>query len=64
MATLWSTGYNSLLLYGEIFICICNKGVMMKRKRGLQPGDQKKLIKFNWTATFTNSNVCLSNTTD
>lgn len=63
MATLWWTAYSSSPLYGETFICICNKGMMMKRKGGLQPGDQRKLIKFNWMSTFTNSNVCLSNFT-
>ena len=56
MATSWQMGYNSSPLYAEIFICICNKGMMMKRKGGLQPGDQRKLIKFNWMSTFTHSN--------
>lgn len=52
-------GYNSSRLCGEI--CICNKGIMMKRMGGSQPGDQRKLIKFNWMSTFTNLNFCLSN---
>lgn len=55
-----SHGNISSSLHGEIFICICNMGMMMKRKGGLPRGDQKKLIKFNWMSTFTNSNVCFS----
>ena len=55
---------NGATLCGEMFICICDKGVMMKRKGRLPSGDQRKLIKFNGMSTFTNSNVCLSNLTE
>lgn len=55
---------NMLVDRGDCLICICNKGMAMKRRKGSQRGDQRKLIKFNWMFSFTHSNVCLSNFTE